>query len=102
VSTAWLVFKTFFASLLPEGPPAIANWQHLALAAWGFNGHGLDLDSSWISSPGCDTTQSHWKLMRMMISFCDQAKAQNKTWGRDRNWWTKTAQGFSCRYSEEL
>jgi hypothetical protein len=25
VSTAWLVFKTFFASLLPEGPPAIAN-----------------------------------------------------------------------------
>ncbi|KAF6077681.1 homocysteine inducible ER protein with ubiquitin like domain 1 [Phyllostomus discolor] len=25
MSTAWLVFKTFFASLLPEGPPAIAN-----------------------------------------------------------------------------
>lgn len=25
ISTAWLVFKTFFSSLLPEGPPAIAN-----------------------------------------------------------------------------
>ncbi|XP_031196767.1 homocysteine-responsive endoplasmic reticulum-resident ubiquitin-like domain member 1 protein isoform X2 [Mastomys coucha] len=25
MSTAWLVFKTFFASLLPEGPPALAN-----------------------------------------------------------------------------
>ncbi|XP_053126813.1 homocysteine-responsive endoplasmic reticulum-resident ubiquitin-like domain member 1 protein isoform X2 [Hemicordylus capensis] len=25
VSTAWLFFKTFFASLLPEGPPAVAN-----------------------------------------------------------------------------
>ncbi|XP_004693602.1 PREDICTED: homocysteine-responsive endoplasmic reticulum-resident ubiquitin-like domain member 1 protein [Condylura cristata] len=25
MSTAWLVFKTFFASLLPEGPPAIAH-----------------------------------------------------------------------------
>lgn len=25
MSTAWFVFKTFFASLLPEGPPAIAN-----------------------------------------------------------------------------
>ncbi|XP_013919634.1 PREDICTED: homocysteine-responsive endoplasmic reticulum-resident ubiquitin-like domain member 1 protein [Thamnophis sirtalis] len=25
MSTAWLFFKTFFASLLPEGPPAVAN-----------------------------------------------------------------------------
>ncbi|XP_070616865.1 homocysteine-responsive endoplasmic reticulum-resident ubiquitin-like domain member 1 protein isoform X2 [Erythrolamprus reginae] len=25
VSTAWLFFKAFFASLLPEGPPAVAN-----------------------------------------------------------------------------
>uniref|UniRef100_A0A8D0AZQ6 Homocysteine inducible ER protein with ubiquitin like domain 1 n=1 Tax=Salvator merianae TaxID=96440 RepID=A0A8D0AZQ6_SALMN len=25
VSTAWIFFKTFFASLLPEGPPAVAN-----------------------------------------------------------------------------
>ncbi|XP_044520064.1 homocysteine-responsive endoplasmic reticulum-resident ubiquitin-like domain member 1 protein isoform X1 [Gracilinanus agilis] len=25
MSTAWLVFKTFFASLLPEGPPAVVN-----------------------------------------------------------------------------
>lgn len=25
MSTAWLFFKAFFASLLPEGPPAVAN-----------------------------------------------------------------------------
>ncbi|XP_075796505.1 homocysteine-responsive endoplasmic reticulum-resident ubiquitin-like domain member 1 protein isoform X2 [Pelodiscus sinensis] len=25
MNTAWLFFKTFFASLLPEGPPAVAN-----------------------------------------------------------------------------
>ncbi|XP_001510848.3 homocysteine-responsive endoplasmic reticulum-resident ubiquitin-like domain member 1 protein [Ornithorhynchus anatinus] len=25
ISTAWIFFKTFFASLLPEGPPAAAN-----------------------------------------------------------------------------
>lgn len=36
--TAWVFFKTFFSSLIPEGPQGLANWAwfyHLYSSCWG-------------------------------------------------------------------
>lgn len=76
MSTAWLVFKTFFASLLPEGPQPSQTDGVCAVAAGGFDRNGLYhltparsplLDMAMMSS-----LNTAWR----MICFCDQAKAE--------------------------
>lgn len=63
VSTVWVFFKTFFASLLPEGPGLTRNWFVTNLLVWNCSGHLREPDTN--SRPGMerdDDTSSgfHW------------------------------------------
>lgn len=45
VSTVWVFFKTFFASLLPEGPGLTRNWFVTNLLVWNCSGHLREPDT---------------------------------------------------------
>jgi hypothetical protein len=96
MSTAWLVFKTFFASLLPEGPPALANWWPLCSVAGGFD------SSDWIV--WLRLLFLPWRGLDRVIEnpqddMCFCAKQKHKL---RHEAVVQTEQGPSCRYSEEL
>lgn len=67
VSMVWVFFKTFFASLLPEGPGLTRNWFVTNLLVWNLSGH--------LREP--DNQLQMWKGMALLwLSLTKQIKLQ--------------------------